>query len=383
MAYLDKNKIIESLTKEDVIKVCLSLGSENYKEDKGALKFQTICHNAIGGSYKLYYYHEAHGKYPAKIFHCYTDCADSFSIFELVIRAKRAKGVTITFFQAVAYVAQITNHIEYMNPDVIKKDKNKINDWGFINQYKALKNKSEIPVLPEISENILQIFTYIPHEEFLKDNISREAMSTFEISYWGYSNQIIIPHRDKDNRLIGIRGRNLNAWDIERGKYVPILVEGKVLSHPLGENLYGININQDKIRRCKKVMIVEAEKSVLQNHSYFGDDDFSLAICGSNLTDIQINILLHYLGVEEIIIGLDKEFHENKTYEEEIYRNKIYKKIGTLLNECRVTLLWDTKGLLEYKDSPTDKGKEVLLDLLDNKIEITNADIEEALKKEG
>lgn len=36
----------------------------------------------------------------------------------------------------------------------------------------------------------------------------------------------------------------------------------------------------------------------------------------------------------------------------------------------RVYVLWDTKGLLDFKDSPADKGKEVLEELMSNKIEI-------------
>ena len=33
-----------------------------------------------------------------------------------------------------------------------------------------------------------------------------------------------------------------------------------------------------------------------------------------------------------------------------------------------VSVLWDSTNLLSYKDSPTDKGKETLLKLMENKI---------------
>ena len=45
----------------------------------------------------------------------------------------------------------------------------------------------------------------------------------------------------------------------------------------------------------------------MQNHSYFGDDDFSLAVCGSEISDEQIKLLLDYLKIEELILGFDKE----------------------------------------------------------------------------
>lgn len=379
--YLDKNKIIESLTNEDVINVVMSLGSEPPKYgSNGELIFQTVCHNIKDGSYKLYYYPKATDKYPAKIFHCYSGCQDSFSIIELIIRAHRIKNKKLTFYQALNYLAKITGY-EYEAVD-IQTDNHIIDDWSFINKF-TKKKTSDIPVLPSINEKYLDLFYYAPHEDFLNSHISAETLSEFEIGYWGKTNQITIPHRDCQQRLIGLRGRYLSEVDIKNiGKYVPLKVEGKFLNHPLGSNLYGIHINQSKIKECKKVLLVEAEKGVLQNHSYFGSDDFSLATCGSNLTEIQRMILLNHLKVEEIILGYDKMFHENGTFEEEVYRNMIYKKIAPLLPYCKVSLLWDKHNLIEYKQSPTDYGKDVLLQLLDEKIEITMQDIEEMKSEE-
>ena len=86
MPYYDKNAILKALTKEQVIKIVTDLGSKGYRTDSsGNLIFQTICHG--GDSYKLYYYHEPTDQYSGRTFHCYTSCSESFSIFELVIRA--------------------------------------------------------------------------------------------------------------------------------------------------------------------------------------------------------------------------------------------------------------------------------------------------------
>lgn len=108
MPYYDKNAILKALTKEQVIKIVTDLGSKGYRTDSsGNLIFQTICHG--GDSYKLYYYHEPTDQYSGRTFHCYTSCSESFSIFELVIRAKRVQGITYTWYQAVSYIAKITN----------------------------------------------------------------------------------------------------------------------------------------------------------------------------------------------------------------------------------------------------------------------------------
>ena len=46
-------------------------------------------------------------------------------------------------------------------------------------------------------------------------------------------------------------------------------------------------------------------------------------------------------------------------------KDKIIDKLSPFFT---VSVLWDTNDLLEYKDSPTDRGKETLLQLMDNKI---------------
>ena len=371
--YINKDEVMARITKEDVKRIVMDLGSEAPREDShGDLIFQTVCHGS--DSWKLYYYHEPTSDYPGRMFHCYTKCGDSFSLTELVIRANRAKGKNVSFYQALSYIAK---SIGYDVTGVEMPDKtDRIDDWNWLSKFNRKTNTRKKQCNP-IDEHVLEMFDYTPHELFLNDHISREVLSEFEISYWGATNQIVIPHRDINGRLIGIRGRYLDQCDIDNiGKYVPLNIEGKFLSHELGSNLYGIHINKEKIKKCKKCMIVEAEKSVMQNHSYFGKDDFSLGICGSNLTQTQKKILLKDLGVEEIILGLDKEFHDAESWEASIYRNKLLKKIASLIPYCKVTILWDFDGLLGFKDSPTDKGKDVLLQLLDKKVEITIDDLE-------
>ena len=244
------------------------------------------------------------------------------------------------------------------------------------------KNRREVPTLSEISENILDTFYYAPHEDWLNDNISREALSRYEIGYYGLTNQIVIPHRDKDNRLIGIRGRYLDESDIERvGKYVPLQISGKFLSHQLGSNLYGINVTQNKIKSIRKAMLLESEKGCMQNYSYFGEDSFAVATCGSNITVTQQKILLQYLKCEEVIVAFDREYQDAHSFEAEIYYIKLVKKVAGLVPYCKVCLLLDGENRLPYKASPTDMGKETLLELLDEKIVITMDEVNRVLKE--
>ena len=46
-------------------------------------------------------------------------------------------------------------------------------------------------------------------------------------------------------------------------------------------------------------------------------------------------------------------------------KDKIIDKLSPFVS---VSVLWDSTNLLGYKDSPTDRGKETLLKLMENKI---------------
>lgn len=380
--YLDKELILSSLTKEDVIKICMALGSSYPKQDNnGNLIFQSICHGS--DSWKLYYYC-TDIDYKKHIFHCYSRCSDSFNIVELVIRANRTQGKTITWYKALYYIAKTTGKI-FTGESKEETKTSVITDFNWINRLQQIKkNKKSIPNLSEISENILEVFYYAPHQDWLNDNISREALSRYEIGYYGLTNQITIPHRDMNSRLIGIRGRFLDQEDIETiGKYVPLQINGRTLSHSLGSNLYGINVVQDKIKTIKKAMVVEAEKSCMQAYSYFGEDSFVVATCGSSITRTQIKLLLNYLQVEEIIYAPDRDYHESNSYEAEVWYQKIIKRLAPLVPYCKVTLCADSKERLPYKASPTDMGKDILLELLDEKIIITADEVNRVLGKQS
>lgn len=382
--YLNKDAILDSLSLEDVKKVVISLGSAEPKKDsEGNLIFQTICHG--GKNYKLYYYHEANEvkNYKAKTFHCYTDCGESFGIVELVIRAKRSQGKTVTWYTALKYIGQITNKLISLSNEEIEEKNNRISDFEWINRVRAAqKNKKAIPTLSEINENILEIFDYRPHEVWLNDNINREALSRFEIGYWGEHDAITIPHRDINGRLIGLRLRYLDPLDIANiGKYVPAMIQGKFLNHQLGSNLYGLHIVKDTIIRKKKVMLVEAEKSALQTYTYFGDESFTVATCGSAITLTQQKIILNQLKVEEVIYAPDRDYHESDSYSAEIWWKKQIKKVAALVPYVRVYIIADNKERLSFKDSPTDNGKEILLALMKEKILITMDEVNRVLNE--
>lgn len=381
--YLDKNAILNSLTKEDIVKVCESLGNGSYKDGTNdSLCFNTcLCHGG-DSPYKLIYYpHPNTHKYPNRkvpLFHCYT-CGDTYDLVELYIRAKRQQGITITWHKALYSIAQLTGKIVTSSPERVAQQKKVIDDFGWINKIRKVQNRDRsIPLGQEINENILEIFDYTPYQGWLDEHITREALNRFEIGYYGLTNQITIPHRDLDGNLIGIRGRYLDDVDVRKfGKYVPLTINGKFLNHPLGDNLYGLNVVKDKVKECGKVLLCEGEKSVLQCYSYFGEDSFAVSVCGSNISQTQMRILLQIMCVKEVIVAFDREYEDPDSFEATVYYNKLIKKVAPLVPYCQVYLVLDKEYRIPYKASPTDCGKEILMELMKEKILITSKEVEE------
>lgn len=380
MAYINKDQLLEAVTKEDVEKIFELLGINEYKNGShGELILNTeYCHG--GDSWKLYYYHEPTSKYPGKQFHCYT-CGDSYNLIEFVLRVKRKEGHNPTYYQALQFIASVVSKGNV--GQFASSTQEKITDWNWINKLKSVnRSNNGIPILKSVDEKILEMFTYYPHEMFLNDNISREVMEQYEISYWSKTNQIVLPHRGFNGNLWGIRGRYIDADMVQNvGKYVPLYIENRFLAHDLGQNLYGIHLNQQKIQTCKKVMLVEGEKGVMQNHTYFGDDNFALAVCGNNISSTQARIMLQHLGVNEVIIAFDRMYEEADSYDATIYYNKLVLKAANLVPYCKVSLLLDREERIPFKASPTDVSKEILLELLDEKIPITTQELSRVIEE--
>lgn len=359
---MNAKEIREGLSVDQVIQVYQSLGGQEYKFDNNNdLLLTTICHG--GDGLKLYYYVKD------KTFHCYTGCGDSFDIFELV---QRVKGYS--FIQATSYVANlfgikttrrkgfITNHL--------------INDWDIISKYEKINidNKKTLQVF---DENILNFYSDLYHMSWLQDGITVETMKKYKIKFDVLRNRIIIPHYDINGNLIGIRCRNLNEDEVEAGrKYMPVYIQGDEYRYTLSLNLFGFYQNKEAIQRTKKIMLFEAEKSVMQVDSMFPDNNFTCAVCGSSISNYQRDIILSS-GVREVFLAFDKEFKNADSEEANIYAEKLKRLANKFTPFTTVYVLWDDINLLGYKQSPSDKGKEVLLDLMKNKYEVFTKNMED------
>ena len=88
------------------------------------------------------------------------------------------------------------------------------------------------------------------------------------------------------------------------------------------------------------------------------------------LAIVLMNLLLD-LGVEEIILGYDREFEGGKASPDTSeYEEKLLKIVSPLLPYVNVSVIMDYEHLTPYKASPTDCGKEIFEKLYHNRIKL-------------
>lgn len=367
----DKDKIKNSLTIEQIEQLLEEFGGDPYIQN-GILISKTICHNSkedLGeASHKLYYYDNTH------LFHCFTDCSESFDIFELVKKIKELEYESE--YPLPACVEFIAQYFNFSNDSFLLTENNEFSkkDWQLLERYDKIKEieiKTQIVKLKTYDDSFLKNLSHPKIDIWTKEGISQEIMDYYEICYDPKNCGIVIPHRDIQGNLIGVRERILSLEISEQyGKYLPMKVNGTMYNHPLSFSLYGIYQNQENIKNLKKALIVESEKAVLQYGTMFGqDNNIACAICGSAFIQYQAWLLIQ-LGVEEIIIGLDKQYQElNDKEHKKLVKNlkQIYNKYG---HYVKVSFLFDKGHLLDYKDAPTDKGKNTFMELYKNKINL-------------
>ena len=379
---ISSKEVMEMLSWEDIQKIMHHMGADEKKTSKdNELLFRSICHHS--DSFKLYFYKDS------KMFDCKSHCS-SMSLFDVVANVQGFYGEN-SFNQSFDYVCRFFN---------IDKNEGKSNKHGFgkqiedienelkiLNSHKKKEVKREFKMLPTYKETYLNLYQSYYPIEWLEEGITEEVLDAYGIKMDLLSQQIIIPHRDIFERLIGIRCRNYNSELVESGKkYMPVYVGDKCCSYPMEFNLYGLWKSKDNIIQQKRVVLFESEKSPLKYASMYGiDKNISVAMCSMNFSSYQRDILL-LLGVQEINICYDKqyeldklEYFKNKnnkdlTEEERIEKKKkineynsyfkkllkIYRLVG---NYMQMYVIADFDNRLDYKDAPIDRGKETYEEL--------------------
>ena len=368
----DKDALKASLDIDQVAEYLTSLDADPIVKNDVIIS-KTICHNLCGcGSHKLYYYGNT------GLFKCYTDCDGSaWDIFELTRKVmsreypQERKNSEWTLPEAIEYVAQFFNFApnEKQNSNFVSiTDHLKLlKKYDKINNIKVKKQNIELKIyngdfLKNLPKPVIQ--------DWIDEGISQEVMNNAGICYDPKNQGIVIPHYDINGNLVGVRERTLIKENAERfGKYMPAKIAGKQYAHPLSYNLYNLNHSKENISRIKKAIIFEGEKACLKYRSMFGEEnDISVATCGCNLLNYQFSLLSN-LGVKEIIVAYDRQYKEIGDIEYKTWVNKLKSIAKKYSAYCLISFMFDVGHLLDYKNSPIDKTKEVFLTLFKNRLD--------------
>lgn len=348
----NKDEIKESLTIEQVYELLFQFGGEPIIKNNTIVS-KTICHG--GESHKLYYYDNTH------LFRCFTDCGDSaFDIFELV---QKVKNVDLP--QAIIFIA---NYFSFNIDSSTFDNNNKLKDWDYINNYNNEKIEKQSVQLKIYNDAIL---AHLPHPRILpweQEGITKEIIKKYNIAFDPINEGIVIPHYNINGELIGIRERTIIKENEQYGKYRPAILNGQMYNHPLGYNLFNLNNSKKNIQKMKKVIVAEGEKFSLLYNSLLGEEnDITVACCGSSLISYQVSLLLS-LGVEEIIVGFDKQFLVKGDEEFKRWVKKLETIHYKYNKYVQISFLFDKNNLLEYKQSPLDGGLDKFMQLFKERI---------------
>lgn len=356
---LDKDEIKNTLTVDQIEDLLVELGAEpRMKNDH--IECRTICHG--GDSHKLYYWLNT------KLFTCFTNCGDSFDLFELIIKVRAQQGEEWSLYNAMSFVI---NFFSIDFEEDFSERRSDLQDWEYFNKRSknsftpAYQNQGALPIFDD------KILLHFPRPHIIpweREGISKEVCDARGICYDPMAGGIVIPHFNIQGQLVGIRERTLIKEYEQTGKYKPAVINKQMYNHPLSLNLYNLNNSAKAIKQIKKAIIFESEKSCLLFATYFGlNNDISVACCGSNISSYQIQLLLS-LGVQEIIIALDRQYKELNDEEHKAWTNKLYNLHKKYNKYVQLSYAFDKQHKLGYKDSPIDNGKDTFLELYNNRI---------------
>lgn len=362
---LKADDLLDMLTNDDIVKIMEELGSDSPTEVKGALVFDSICHGS--DSRKLYWYKNT------KRFHCWS-CCGNMSLWQVVCFVK-GWDIQEDFFKAIVFVANIkgvkinTSHSRGSN----KRKREVEYDLGFLNKHLYTKANRCKPI-KTYDKSILNRFEDSYPIDWYNEGIDSMTADKFGLMFDSMENQAIIPHRDRNGDLIGVRVRNFNPEVVERGaKYTPLYLGGEWYRFPTGETFYGLYENGEDIEREGVVYLFEGEKSCMLMDSYYDGHGLSLATMGTNFSLTQRDILIK-MGVRRVVICFDREYADewyaeeyDNTKEQRLmfgYFKKLLKIYNILSNYMEVSVILDWDGLLPMKSSPIDEGREVFERLL-------------------
>lgn len=344
---MDAKQLKSKLSVDDILLIMSSLGAEPYQQNDKQIIFNSICH--MSESHKLYYFTATQS------FYCFSRCNCAYDIFSLIQKVKN-----IDFISSINYVCT-TLHIDNQQSYVLHH----IDDWQSMKRF--LPNSNYVEPLKIYDKNVLKLFKPQYHQSWIEDGISITAMQKFDIGWYARRKQITIPVYNDCGELVGIHARNTDQYLVDNGlKYQPVkTLCGDEYKFNTSQVIYGLYQNKQNIIDAQEAILCEAPKSVLQAEDIL-DSNIALGMFGWNFQSRRRDMLLD-LGIKKINIALDKQYESRNSEDFNIWVKQVKKIIKLFKPYCDVYIIWDKSNLLQYKDSPFDKGRVTWEKLYNNK----------------
>ena len=224
---------------------------------------------------------------------------------------------------------------------------------AFLKQLKKQKMSKEVSAnnrkILDFTEDYVNKYSDELPEEWLAEDMTEEALRHYNIRIDHDANRIVYPVFDADGNFISVKGRTRIA------AYKALGLQKYINYYKVGELDYFAGWQQAflEITNRKSVVIFEGIKSCIKAYGWGILN--TVASETSTLSDGQLKLLIK-TGIPEIIIGWDSDQSLNK-----IINND---KIKLLKKFTQVSIINDTRKLLDEKMSPVDKGEEVFSRLL-------------------
>jgi DNA primase len=234
--------------------------------------------------------------------------------------------------------------LEYLSYSKEKDKPKKANPLDIFTKHK--KHRCDVGELQLIDNEILCDFIPYCHITWIKEGITPNIAEEFGIGYSEKRKRIIIPHRywgGGENDFVGIIGRTILSQEMidlfDIPKYFPIKAYSK------SQNIYGLNENYKGIQSKNRVVVYEAEKSVLKRASRL--DRTGVSVCCHSISETQVKILI---GLKvNVVIAFDSDVPEELIWQE---CEKFY-------HTQDIYYIFDSYGVLKEKQSPADTREDV------------------------
>lgn len=387
--YEDK---ISLLSAEDFFALFESLDADPYwvtSNGKRAIQILGLCH--CGSHHSALFDPTTH-----KV-NCFADCGGGMMLHTWVMRA-----LHLPYAQAAKDTVE--DWIDGHGIDLSDCQPRTGDEYDYIEKPYEPTHIEPVPGIPQ--EIIDRLYAQWDRSEetlsrlvwHTEDGIDVEQLKRFDVAFCpaipGSSpgrvkrmGTIILPHHNADGQIVGLYERSFDytrreAKDVfkldlqddgdrkfqmtfPRAKYVPLLRPewdaNKTLSSysfPNSRNLYGLHMAKDAIQQTGKAIIFEGAKSVMLAHQYGYPFSVASHTFGAHVN--HISLLLEY-GAKEIILAFDRQYKEvsNDSFEWPFYEQKSQELVKQVGKYVKVSRIVDKGNLLQYKDAPIDRGKDV------------------------